>query len=260
MQFANVAQGTFTAWQDLEELRVGIPEFPLDQLLESSGLLAPGSRKLNLAVELGDSGNRQRIAVLVAVDGRPAPTATDRDLHAIIAVLLPKQSGFIEVLFFPRGIISDEIGQELFGQSKVAQDKAPCIERVGRPETVFSRLASFAKPESRVVLQVSGVMEPAAFVKMVTCGTVNGIKFAAPRDVGQKLCNNESIWCRLDMFSKRPPTKVVDLLQVFIRAFEQRYILGHPGPCSRIRNMIGHGLAVELVEVLDVVAEGSRLQ
>jgi hypothetical protein len=91
MQFTNIRERGLPPRQDLEKPRLRVPEFLLYQLLERGGLLAIGPREVRLAGPLGDSGDRQGVAVLVAVDRRATSAAADGHLHA--PLILPPGAG-----------------------------------------------------------------------------------------------------------------------------------------------------------------------
>ncbi len=57
------------------------------------------------------------------------------------------------------------------------------------------------------------------------------------------------------MLSKRPPTKIVDLANVILRAVEQRNVLGQPRLCCGIWYRLLDRLGLHAIEVVDVINE-----
>lgn len=63
------------------------------------------------------------------------------------------------------------------------------------------------------------------------------IVFAAVTDLVQKLRENKTVRRLLDMFAKRPPSKIVNLLEALVGTFKERNIIFHPRPRLAIRSL-----------------------
>jgi hypothetical protein len=62
------------------------------------------------------------------------------------------------------------------------------------------------------------------------------------------------------MLAKRPPPKIVNLLEVFIGTFEEWDIFSQPLPRFVVRNVIDDVLRLHRVEEIDVMLKGVYIQ
>src|SRR4030042_940901 len=92
----------------------------------------------------------------------------------------------------------------------------PCPESVGGPEAVRSRTAAPTKPEHRVVVEVFRLVQPAAFIEMMSRRTANRVVLSGPGDFRQEFGNHKYIGRALDMFSIGPPSEVIRPLHILV--------------------------------------------
>ena len=98
-------------------------------------------------------------------------------------------------------------------------------ERIGDREAVSSRIILLTAPVCRIVSEVAGILEPAAFCELVHSGTADRIVLTCPRHLRKELRNDIAFWSFLDMLPVCPPAEIVCLLQFLVRTLEERNII-----------------------------------
>src|SRR5215831_11839610 len=122
--------------------------------------------------------------------------------------------------------ITDQVRQQSDGEFAVAGDLVSLENSLGQPATVNSRTPSISKPKSDVIIQIPPFMQPAAFVDVMSSRATDRIELPRPGHRRQELGYNVTGRRLLQMLPKRPPSEIVDFLQLFVRTIEPRNIVG----------------------------------
>ena len=134
------------------------------------------------------------------------------------------------------------------------------INSVRGPEAVTAWRSAFAKPEYGVVVQILFLADPPSLAEVVAGWATDRVVLAAPADFGEKLGDYEPIWGLLDMLAERPPTEVIDLLDVLIRTLESRHVVNHPVRRGFVRDGLSEMGVVLTVERFDIVPQRISFQ
>ena len=73
---------------------------------------------------------------------------------------------------------------------------------------------------------------------MMACRATDRVVLTAPVDLWQELGDHKAVGRVLDVLAERPPTEVIDFLDLLIRTLEPWNMIGHPIG----RRRIGDGL------------------
>ena len=187
----------------------------------------------------------------------PPPIETSIPSRSSICQKRPLAS---RCVLLPRLVVGDEIGEQLPNQAVVAGHQKSRPEGVGGPEAVAADAASLAEPEERVVVEEPRVVQPATFVKVMARGAVDRVVLAGPTDRGKKLGDDETLRRPLEVLAESPPAEVIGLLDLLIRAVQQRDVVAEEIPGGRIGNVLHVQLAVVPVETLHVMPKGLGLE
>ena len=214
----------------LVEPRRVVPEPLLDDAPYGLRLAAVRLGQLALAGQVRDRGDRHGVAVHISVDRWPIPAPPDRILHAVAIVDLPEQAAGVAVVFLPRFVVGDQVGQQCDRPGRVARGEVARVDRVGGPEAVPPGLAPLAEPEGGVVVEDLRVADPPPLAEMVSSGATDRVVLARPRDVGEELGDDEAVGRRPDVLLEDPPAEVVDRAEARVGAVEVRDVRREPAP------------------------------
>src|SRR5262252_638515 len=108
--------------------------------------------------------------------------------------------------------ITDQVRQQIDREFAVAGDLVSLKNRLAQPATVNSRTPTTPKPKSDVIIKIATLMQPAAFVDVMSCRATDEIVLSCPGHRRQKLRYNVTCGRLLQMLPKRPPSEIVDFL------------------------------------------------
>lgn len=112
-----------------------------------------------------------------------------------------------------------------------------------------------AEPEAGVVVEEFLVAKPAALGDVMAGGAADRVEWAAVTDWRQEFGDDQTGGRLDDVFAIGPPAEVIDFLDRFVGAGEERDVLGHPLPGLCIGDEVDDGFFIHRVEGIDVVLE-----
>ena len=110
------------------------------------------------------------------------------------------------------------------------------------------------------LIQVFGITQPTAFVNMMSDCTGNQVIFIRIRTLNQKFRHTVSNRSFLDMLTQRPPTIIIHLFKITLRAFKQRNVVFHPLRSFCVRNRLNDILIFHSIKIIRIMAEILILQ
>ena len=163
--------------------------------------------------------------------------------------------------FIPALLLGDHRIQQTDRQSGVARHGSPLPNAVGQPVGVNQRtLFAHPEPETRVVVEILRIANPAPFGEVEFRRHVDGVEATGPRHAGGKLCYDPADGCFSEVLSVGPPAEPVGFFELFVGAFEEGDIRGKEIPCLGVGNRVFVKFVVIGIELLDERFEGFGVQ
>src|ERR1051326_3803280 len=250
-------------------MSVGVPEKLLSEALDFGALLIELRGECRVPREAGDAGDSAGVGKHIAVDRGPdvlvRAGATNGLLHAVPDVELPEEAVSKPAFLLPAAIVMNQIVQEVRNKCAIAVHEIAIINGGRKPTAVFVKMRLrlpfiSAQPEAGVVVQITGIPQPAAFGKVKAGGAANGVEDAGVLHWIEKFCHHETVGGLNNVFAKGPPAEIINFFKLFVGTFKEGNIALEPGKRTGVGNEIGNGFLLHRVEARDVRLEGGGFQ
>lgn len=161
---------------------------------------------------------------------------------------------------FPDTVIVNQTGKQAGDEFPVPVYEIAIPDGGSEPTAVFVEMRSrfsvnATQPEAGVVVKITRIAQPAAFGQMVAHSATDGVVCAGVADGRKKLREDKAPRSLDQMLPERPPTEVVDLLDLRIRALKARDVPLQPSCSLGVGDVVGDPLLFHCVEDRDVACQ-----